>query len=387
MLMKKALIFFIIGLVVLVGVIFIIEKSKKQPETNLPVAEKGSEVKVSKVDVSNVCVFFPKELIEKAIGREIVKVEEFGIKKDTCFYYTSYSENFHYDSPGGPEIVVSYSEDPKEFEKNKKLQEDMGYVYQPDPSIGTDNYVVINNRGEKSALLFLILGKGKYLMVKSVYNAATGEELVKIAKVLAEKIQSVKKTTNEIEKKEAPIQESAGEKTLGEVLSRGTNVSSVKYDMIASQPGKPSMTQKVWFKKDRMRTEMTTGGQTIIIIANITRGIIYQYLPAQNMAMKMQSDKTPESSESPIEIIKGIEKYNPKIVGIEKIDGKDCLVVEYNAEGTNIKSWIWKEKGFPLKMEISTSSGTITTEFKNIEFVDIPDNMFELPAGVKIITP
>jgi hypothetical protein len=36
----------------------------------------------------------------------------------------------------------------------------------------------------------LILGEGKYLMIKSVYNAATGEELVKIAKVLAEKIKS-----------------------------------------------------------------------------------------------------------------------------------------------------------------------------------------------------
>ena len=190
MIMKKALIFIIIGLVVLVGVIFIIEKSKKQPKTNLPVTEKSLGAKESKVNVSNVCAFFPKELIEKAIGREIVKVEEFGIKKDACFYYTAYSENFHYDSPGGPEIVVSYSEDSKEFEKNKKLQEDMGYVYQPDPSIDMDNYVVINNRGEKSALLFLILGEGKYLMVKSVYNAATGEELVKIAKVLAEKIKS-----------------------------------------------------------------------------------------------------------------------------------------------------------------------------------------------------
>jgi len=190
--------------------------------------------------------------------------------------------------------------------------------------------------------------------------------------------------------KEMPIEEGEKEslsKTLGEVLSRGTKVSSVKYDMITSQPGKPSVTQKVWFKKDKMRTEMTAGGQTIIMIADIAKGIIYQYLPSQNMAMKMQSDKAPESLESPIESIKGIEKYNPKIVGSEKIEGKDCLVVEYNAEGTNIKSWIWKEKAFPLKMEINTSSGTITTEFKNIEFVDIPDNMFELPAGVKIITP
>jgi hypothetical protein len=190
--MKKSILISISVAILIIGAAFFLTKSKKQPENNLPIAEKSSEVKESRVGVSNVCAFFPKELIEQAIGREIVKVEEFGVKKDTCFYYTAYSENFHYDSPGGPEIVVAYSEDPKEFEKNKKLQEDMGYVYQPDSSIGMDNYVVINNRGEKSALVFLILGEGKYLMIKSVYNAATGDELVKIAKVLAEKIQSAK---------------------------------------------------------------------------------------------------------------------------------------------------------------------------------------------------
>lgn len=28
--------------------------------------------------------------------------------------------------------------------------------------------------------------------------------------------------------------------------------------------------------------------------------------------------------------------------------------------------------------------GTVITEVKNIEFVDIPTNMFELPAGVEL---
>jgi outer membrane lipoprotein-sorting protein len=193
------------------------------------------------------------------------------------------------------------------------------------------------------------------------------------------------KITNEIEKKETPIQESAEEKTLGEVLGQGAEIPSVKYEMVTSQPGEPSMTQKVWFKKDKIRTEMTVEGQTAILIANLAEGTIYQYMPSQNMAIKMQSDtKVPEA---PTESVKEIEKYKPTIVGTEKIDGKDCLVVEYNTEGTNIKSWIWKEKGFPLKMEMATTTGKTVIEYKNVEFVDIPDSMFELPAGVNIITP
>ena len=36
-------------------------------------------------------------------------------------------------------------------------------------------------------------------------------------------------------------------------------------------------------------------------------------------------------------------------------------------------------------MEITTSEGKMIMEYKNIEFVDIPDSMFELPAGVQIM--
>ena len=33
---------------------------------------------------------------------------------------------------------------------------------------------------------------------------------------------------------------------------------------------------------------------------------------------------------------------------------------------------------------MTAPEGKTTMEYKNIEFVDIPDNMFELPAGAKI---
>jgi outer membrane lipoprotein-sorting protein len=59
--------------------------------------------------------------------------------------------------------------------------------------------------------------------------------------------------------------------------------------------------------------------------------------------------------------------------------------VEYTVEGTATKMWIWEEYAFPIRVEVTTTEGKTTIEYKNIEFVDIPDSMFELPAGVEII--
>lgn len=193
------------------------------------------------------------------------------------------------------------------------------------------------------------------------------------------------KENKEVTEEETTSQGGKEDKTLSKILSLGANISSLKYEMITTQQGK-IITQKVWLKKNKMRTEMTTGGQTIVMLLDMETKTIYQYLPSQNTAFKMQSDKnTSESTLSPIEEMKSILNYNPVVKGTEMIDGKNCLVVEYKANGTEIKSWFWKEKGFPLKMEITVNGEKVVVEYKNIEFVDIPDSMFELPKGVKIM--
>ena len=106
---------------------------------------------------------------------------------------------------------------------------------------------------------------------------------------------------------------------------------------------------------------------------------MYMYIPAQNMAMKMDIS---QAGASPTE---NIAQYNPVVIGTETLDGEVCLVVEYTAAGIKTKSWIWKEKGFPIRMETAGPQGSSVIEFKNIEFVDIPDSMFQLPAGVQIV--
>jgi outer membrane lipoprotein-sorting protein len=60
-------------------------------------------------------------------------------------------------------------------------------------------------------------------------------------------------------------------------------------------------------------------------------------------------------------------------------------VVEYSYGGATVKSWIWKEHGFPIRTETTTSEGTVIVVFRDIDFGDIPDSMFELPPGVQIM--
>lgn len=154
--------------------------------------DNGSETKTSsqKSGIEDVCNYFPKELVEKALGKSIPQIETVDLVDPTCNYYTSYEDNYERtysgkNKPGGPKIVVVY--DTKDFAKDRISNEKSGSTYTPDPSIGMDNFVVTRKGGE-IWLVALSLGDEKYIRLKAIDEAVTGEELVKIAKEFAAKI-------------------------------------------------------------------------------------------------------------------------------------------------------------------------------------------------------
>jgi outer membrane lipoprotein-sorting protein len=170
--------------------------------------------------------------------------------------------------------------------------------------------------------------------------------------------------------------------TLGEILGQAQGIASVKYDMVMTAPGAPVVTQKIEVKGNKMRTEMTQEGQTQIILVDYDARTMYMYMPEENMAMKVAFNPPAKSA---VEEAQSVTGYNPTVVGTETIDGKVCLVVEYTAEGAATKMWIWEEHAFPIRVEVTTAEGKTTVEYKNIEFVDIPDSEFELPEDVEIV--
>ncbi len=170
--------------------------------------------------------------------------------------------------------------------------------------------------------------------------------------------------------------------SLEDILGLGAGIESVKYDIVITAPGMETITTKMWVKQDKMRTEVSQQGEDVVMLVDYDEGVAYMYMPDENKAMKIPLTQAPESV---VEATQAIADYDYTVIGTETMDGKVCLVVEYSYDGVSAKAWIWKEHGFPIRIETTTAEGTTVAEFKNIDFSDIPDSMFELPAGVEIM--
>lgn len=168
--------------------------------------------------------------------------------------------------------------------------------------------------------------------------------------------------------------------SLSDMFTKTSSIKSVKYDSIITAQGS-SVTQKVWLKEKKMKVETLAEGERIVTIINMDESVMYSYMPSQNIAFKTPFDYNQPIS-SPLE---PVNDYKPIVIGSETIDGKDCVILQYSIEGVQTKAWYWKEKGFPIKLQMTTQEGVSTIEYKNIEFTNIDDSEFTLPAGVQII--
>lgn len=189
--------------------------------------------------------------------------------------------------------------------------------------------------------------------------------------------QEVNKTLNQTEQTKDTTKPSS---SLSDIFAKTSAIKSVKYDMLMTGLGS-SVTQTVWLKGNKMKSEISAEGEKVINIVDLDKKVMYSYMPSQGIAFRTSFDYSSKYF-SPTE---SIEKYNPVVLGNEIIDGKDCVIVQYSMEGMQIKSWIWKEKGFPIRIETTSGEGKTVIEYKNIEFIEIPDSEFELPAGVQIL--
>jgi len=182
-----------------------------------------------------------------------------------------------------------------------------------------------------------------------------------------------------------PTTSAASGDSLTDILGLGEGIDTFKFDMVMTATGSETITITIWQKHQKMREDMTMEGQTVSILFNPDENVMYMYYPTLNYAMEMPLDES-MIPEDPVDNTSDILDYDPNVVGTETIDGKVCAVVAYEMPGEgSVKMWIWKDKGFPLKMEMTANGQTTTIEYKNISFSDIPDSAFELPDGVTIV--
>jgi len=183
---------------------------------------------------------------------------------------------------------------------------------------------------------------------------------------------------------EEGVEEEAG--SLTEILAKTKDITSVKYDILVTEAGEPTFLIKVWLKGKKLRTEMVIEGHRVIYLMDSDEQLAYAYSPEENMALKMDFSDVQAGEEGYSAVVdepESVVSSDSVIVGREVMDGKNCLVIE-NSTKTE-KGWIWEKYGLPIRMEWTTDEGINITEIKNIEFGDIPDSIFELPADVQVV--
>ncbi len=176
-----------------------------------------------------------------------------------------------------------------------------------------------------------------------------------------------------------------GNSELSSIMKAASQVKGMSFDMVMTMSTSDNQSivsnGKMYVQEEKVRMEMESMGMKTITLAK-TPEEIYIYIPATNSAMKMTTPQ--EGTEPPNSWARESgDTTGMTVVGEEKKDGYDCLVVT-EADDTDTKMWIRKDIGMPVRMESKTDEGTIVIEYKNYNLAAQPDNLFELPAGTQI---
>lgn len=178
---------------------------------------------------------------------------------------------------------------------------------------------------------------------------------------------------------------SGQEDSLAALFSKAKDI-EMEYDFTAATPV-ATIEGKQWIKGKKTRSEMTVEGQSLIVISDLEKREAYNYIPEENMAMKMDITAEGDSYLDPEEYLNNSGFSNAEIIETTTYEGIPCKVVRYkDADGTETKLWVAEEYGIPLRHEETGPQGEKTLiEYKNIKFGSLPDDLFQLPAGVEIM--
>ena len=160
-----------------------------------------------------------------------------------------------------------------------------------------------------------------------------------------------------------------------------------------------TVTSRIWQKGPYYRSE-PVGSKSGLII-NLPEGFfLYQeetgtYTQPPDFAKEamLQGFKLPPNPSTGVERIWSdmLDSKDLKIVGTDVVDGKPAIVITYTTPPfgvgrDNIKLWLWNDNGLALRTKKTITMneavvGTLTTEWKDFVFEDVPDSLFEVPQN------
>lgn len=173
--------------------------------------------------------------------------------------------------------------------------------------------------------------------------------------------------------------------TVEDLLSKADWRADFSCELITTTPDS-KVTAFLALKGKRMRMDMEAEGRKVVWVADSDAKTAVMYSPEEKTGMKFPIDQFQTQTaevESPDDVV--TKHPEGKIVGEETIDGRLCTVYEYKDADTTGRVWIWKDKGFPLKVVATTQAGTSTVEYKNITLGGVDDKIFEIPADITLV--
>lgn len=161
---------------------------------------------------------------------------------------------------------------------------------------------------------------------------------------------------------------------------------SVSYDQRVTSGGEV-VESTVRVKDDLMRIDSSAEGERVIVLKN--REGSFSYLPEEGFAMRLPGV---ERSQQPIEQVEDYESFlraqQATVIRSERVNGYDCDVYQFAdpaGEGT-VTAWVWRERQFPVKVELDGPDGVIVAELTNIQLgAPLAESDFALPAGVEVM--
>lgn len=175
------------------------------------------------------------------------------------------------------------------------------------------------------------------------------------------------------------------ENSLKELLGRSTGIEGLSYQVVVHYPMWSHET-RVWLQGDLMKTETVVDGETLIMVIDNTRGELFSYDSAENTAIKMSlGEGQVRTPESPLEYVRDLCPSEWVPGGTAFFDGLRCRkFVRDELHGETVL-YLWEEYGIPLRVENTIDGRTTVIEFRELEVGLLPEDTFDLPAGVQVM--
>ncbi len=141
----------------------------------------------------------------------------------------------------------------------------------------------------------------------------------------------------------------------------------------------------MYAKGQKQRMEVSEQGQKVINIIRSDKKVMWMLMPDEKIYMEMplmiqKEDITSRLTDPDV-------KMEKKFLADENVDGhpskKYHVIMTRNGKKES-SGFIWEAKdlnNFPVKWQEEDKKATVT--WKNIKLGDVPDSMFEIPAGYK----